>query len=51
MAKTRKTKIRSVPKKNLTLREQHVIELAKTAWSKTLKEFFFLWTLDRIGEK
>lgn len=41
MAKTRKTKIRSVPKKNLTLREQHVLELAKTAWSKTQKEFFF----------
>ncbi len=41
MVKTRKTKIRSVTKKKLTLREQNIIELAKTAWSRTQKEFFF----------
>jgi len=41
MAKARKRKIRSAPKKNLTLKEQHVIELAKTAWSRSQKDFFF----------
>ena len=41
MAKARKRKIRSAPKKNLTLKEQHVIELAKIAWSRSQKDFFF----------
>jgi hypothetical protein len=41
MAKTKRTKIVSAPKKVLTLKEQHVLELAKIAWSRTQKEFFF----------
>lgn len=41
MAMTKKKKIRTIKKKTLTQKEQHVIELAKTAWSRTQKEFFF----------
>jgi hypothetical protein len=38
---TKKKKIRGTHKKVLTQKEQHIIELAKTAWSKTQKDFFF----------
>jgi len=41
MAMTKKKKIRTAKKKTLTQKEQHVIELAKTAWSRTQKDFFF----------
>ncbi|MBY8987240.1 MAG: hypothetical protein KGD61_02210, partial [Candidatus Lokiarchaeota archaeon] len=41
MARARRNKIRSVPIKDLNIKEQNVIEFAKTAWSKTQKEFFF----------
>ncbi len=41
MAKTKRKKIISAPKKVLTLKEQHIVELAKIAWSRTQKEFFF----------
>jgi len=38
---TKKKKIRSAPKKDLTPKEQHIVELANTAWSRTLKDFYF----------
>ncbi len=38
---TKKKKIRGSHKKALTQKEQRIIELAKTAWSKTQKDFFF----------
>jgi len=41
MAKYRKKKIRSVTKKVLNEKELHIIELAKIAWSKTQRDFFF----------
>ena len=40
MVKT-KRKIISAPKKVLTPKEQHIVELAKISWSRTQKEFFF----------
>ena len=40
MAKT-KRKIISTPKKVLTPKEQHIVKLAKIAWSRTQQEFFF----------
>ena len=41
MSKSRKKRTKTIPKKELNLKEQHLIELAKIAWDKTLKEFFF----------
>ena len=41
MAKSRKKKIRSITKKALNQKELHIIELAKIAWTKTQKDFFF----------
>ncbi len=41
MAKSRKKKIRSITKKALNQKELHIIELAKIAWTKTQKYFFF----------
>ncbi|MFW9952761.1 MAG: hypothetical protein ACFFKA_21785 [Candidatus Thorarchaeota archaeon] len=38
---TKKKKVRITQKRTLSQKEQHVIELAKTAWSRTLKDFFF----------
>ena len=41
MSKSRKKKIRSVTKKDLNQKELHIIELAKIAWTKTQRDFFF----------
>ncbi len=41
MAKSRKKKIISVTKKDLNQKELHIIELAKKAWTKTQRDFFF----------
>ena len=44
MTKKKKGRIqfnRTLPEKPLNQKEQHIIELAKTAWSKTQKDFFF----------
>jgi len=41
MVKSRKKKIRSITKKALNQKELHIIELAKIAWTKTQKYFFF----------
>lgn len=38
---TKKKKFKNVQKKALTQKEQHVIEFAKAAWSKTQQDFFF----------
>ena len=41
MSKSRKKRTRTIPKKELNQKEQHLIELAKIAWDKTQRDFFF----------
>ena len=41
MSKSRKKRTRTIPKKELNQKEQHLIDLAKIAWDKTQRDFFF----------
>ncbi|MBY9014378.1 MAG: VWA domain-containing protein [Candidatus Lokiarchaeota archaeon] len=41
MSKSRKKRIKIIPTKDLNRKEQHLIELAKIAWDKTQKAFYF----------
>ncbi|TES94702.1 MAG: VWA domain-containing protein [Promethearchaeota archaeon] len=41
MSKSRKKRTKPIPKKELNQKEQHLIELAKIAWDKTQRDFFF----------
>ncbi len=41
MSKSRKKRTKTIPKKELNQKEQYLIELAKKAWDKTQKAFYF----------
>jgi len=41
MSKSRKKRTKTIPKKELNQKERHLIELAKIAWDKTQRDFFF----------
>ncbi|MHA1459491.1 MAG: vWA domain-containing protein [Promethearchaeota archaeon] len=41
MSKSRRKRVKTLPKKELNQKEQHLIELAKIAWGKTQRDLFF----------
>ena len=41
MSKSRKKRSKTIPKKKLNQKEQHLIELAKIAWDKTQRAFYY----------